>query len=183
MALTSAAARPLSSTRGPVAPSPGANEAAPLVLSQGQPVTMCTSGQCTNWLVQSNCPSRTGESMTDAKTKTGRADRQAAAQPGPRRDPPEHHRDRIGGVRAQRPVGRADRRDRGADAVEQADDLLLLRRQGGAVPRRARERVPAGPRRRVQSSTSKGCRRSMRYGSSSSSPSIIITSMRISSAW
>ena len=101
--------------------------------------------------------------MAAAKTAVGGARRKRAAQrtQDPEGREAEHHRDRVGGVRAQRPVGRADRRDRGPHALQQADDLLLFRRQGGALPR-ALENAYRLVREGEASSTSRTCRRSRR---------------------
>ncbi len=66
----------------------------------------------------------------DADRREGGPHRQAR----PRGRAPRHPVDRHGGVFAQRPVGRPHRRDRGAHAHVQAHDLLLFRRQGGALP-------------------------------------------------
>ena len=105
------------------------------------------------------------------------------AHAGPGGHAPEHHRDRLGGVRAQRAVRRPDRRDRGAHALQQAHDLLLFRRQGGALPQRARERLPARARGRGEARHRGPAAARGADAGWSSSPSTITTSTRTSSAW
>src|SRR6185312_1688084 len=69
---------------------------------------------------------------------------------GSRGDAARHSRGRARRVRAEWPVGREDRRDRGPHPCQQAHDLLLLRRQGRPVSARAGERLPHRARRRIR---------------------------------
>ena len=88
-----------------------------------------------------------GSSMTGRLSEAPdrqRDDRSCGADPG--RHPGGRHRR----VRGERLRGRAGRRDRRADANDEADDLLLLRLQGGPVPGGPGARVRADPPRRAR---------------------------------
>ena len=86
-------------------------------------------------------------------------------------------------VRRQRLRRRAGGRDRGADPHDQADDLLLLRRQGRALRRRARARVRRASASRAAASTSSTSTRSRRSGGWPSSRSTTTSRTRTSSGW
>src|SRR6185312_16691481 len=102
------------------------------------------------------CPARTEIELRASSCpllETPPGNRQARTRSG--RNAARHPRDRARGVCAEWPVGREDRRDRGAHPRQQADDLLLFRRQGRPLPSRAGERLPhrtrgrGGPRCRA----------------------------------
>ena len=65
----------------------------------------------------------------------------AAAQRPCRDDAAQHPRRRNAGVCRQGAGGRPHRRDRRENRIVQTDDLLLFRREGRALPRRARTRL------------------------------------------